>query len=181
MEQMVDIADKHIIDLLRGRDGAVTFVRMKTGDTYKVLNIAWGYDMEDSHAHVTTNISPALPDAPSDFFFTNEIESIEGMNGQILPTKPTYAVLNGDNFSNVDEFFDWVQRSATRRLDWHIGENLNAFNDVLRGGFGLHEYEELLWLVWLESNKSRQHLGDVLFGDIVGIIKGHSHVELELQ
>lgn len=178
---MSSIADKPFIDLLRGRNGAATFVRMKSGVTHKVFNIAWGYDMGDAYAHVTSNISPSLPGVAVDLFHTNEIDRVLGAQEQELPIQSTYTVLNGNNFSNLDQFFGEVQRSLTRRLDWHIGENLNALNDVLRGGFGLHEYEEPLWLIWLATDKSRTDLGEELFNDIVGIIKGHRHLELELQ
>lgn len=40
-----------------------------------------------------------------------------------------------------------------------IGRNLDAFNDVLRGGFGVHEYGETITLVWLEATQSQAHLG----------------------
>jgi hypothetical protein len=179
--RMSSIADKPIIDLLRGRDGAATLVRMKSGVTFKVFNIAWGYDMDDAYAHVTSNISPSLPSLAVDLFHTNDIERLLGAQGQDLPTQSIYAVLNGNHFSDLEQFFGEVQRSLTRDVDWHIGENLNAFNDVLWGGFGLHEYGEPLWLVWLAADKSRRDLGEELFNDIVGIIKGHGHVALELQ
>jgi hypothetical protein len=40
-----------------------------------------------------------------------------------------------------------------------MGRNLDAFNDVLRGGFGVYEYAEPVRLIWLHSNKSRKDLG----------------------
>ena len=36
---------------------------------------------------------------------------------------------------------------------------MDAFDDVLRGGFGVHEYDEPIRLIWLNSNKSREDLG----------------------
>ena len=36
-----------------------------------------------------------------------------------------------------------------------VGRNLSAFNDVLRGGFGLFEYDEPISIVWNHSAKSR--------------------------
>ena len=41
-----------------------------------VWNIAWGYDIGDEYAHITTNISPAMKDASVDFFYTNDILEI---------------------------------------------------------------------------------------------------------
>lgn len=77
---MTAVADKHIIDLLRQRDGLITFVKMKTGIVYKVFNIAWGYDMDATHAHVTTNISPTITSSSTDFFLTQDIEQIMDEN-----------------------------------------------------------------------------------------------------
>ena len=44
-------------------------------------------------------------------------------------------------------------------MNWKIGRNLDAFNDVLRGGFGIHEYGEELDLIWSNSEKSKLDLG----------------------
>jgi hypothetical protein len=38
-------------------------------------------------------------------------------------------------------------------------ENLSAFNDVLRDGFSLFEYDEPISIVWNHSAKSRHDLG----------------------
>jgi hypothetical protein len=81
---MTTVSDTAIIDLLRQRDGIVTYVRMKNGNTYTVFNIAWGYDMGDEHAHVTTNISPSLPEAAVDFFVTKDIQVILDENKNVL-------------------------------------------------------------------------------------------------
>ena len=48
--------------------------------------------------------------------------------------------IDGRRFSNMAGFYDEVERVFTFGLDWKIGRNLNAFNDILRGGFGRHEY-----------------------------------------
>lgn len=68
-------------------------------------------------------------------------------------------VLDGNDFSTLHSFYKVVERAFTKDLGWHIGRNLNAFNDVLRGGFGVHDYEEPIRLVWLHSNKSKKDLG----------------------
>lgn len=68
-------------------------------------------------------------------------------------------VLDGNAFDSLDSFFDEVERKLTRGLDFEFGRNLNAFVDVLRGGFGVHDYEEPLKLIWLNSEKSRMDLG----------------------
>ena len=68
--------DKSIIDIFISRDGLETKVELKNGRLISVWNIAWGYDIGDEFAHITTNISPNVDNATIDFFFTNEISRI---------------------------------------------------------------------------------------------------------
>lgn len=50
-----------------------------------VWNIAWGYDIGDDFAHITTNINPEIKNADIDHFYTNEIQIVEDQtNGRIL-------------------------------------------------------------------------------------------------
>jgi hypothetical protein len=76
--------DEVIINILRSRDSVPT-VRVRGGQVYVVYDIAWGYDMGDQYAHVTTNISPRVEDRPIDFFFTSEIERmVDPVTGSLL-------------------------------------------------------------------------------------------------
>jgi RNAse (barnase) inhibitor barstar len=107
-------------------------------------------------------------------------------------------LLDGNRFSTLSSFYEEVERVLTKNLEWSIGRNLDAFNDVLRGGFGVYGYEEPILLVWRHSEKSRTDLGwdetvsrslemagrqegQTLFERIVGIIQEHAHVELRLE
>jgi RNAse (barnase) inhibitor barstar len=72
---------------------------------------------------------------------------------------PIELYIDGNNFSNLDGFYDEVEKQLTSGLDWKIGRNLDAFNDVLRGGFGKFEYEEPIKLIWKNSEKSKKELG----------------------
>lgn len=67
--------------------------------------------------------------------------------------------IDGKNFSNLEEFYDEVEAKLTKDLDWKIGRNLDAYNDVLRGGFGVHKYEEKIKITWKNSAKSKADLG----------------------
>ena len=55
------------------RDGNPTEVVLFDGTTVLAYNIAWGYDLGDEYAHVTTNASPFIEGMPLDLFFTNEV------------------------------------------------------------------------------------------------------------
>lgn len=68
--------DETTIDLLKSRDGMETKVELKNGRIISIWNIAWTYDIGADFAHITTNISPSVANAPIDFFYTNEINKI---------------------------------------------------------------------------------------------------------
>ena len=46
--------------------------------------------------------------------------------------------IDGDHFNNLQEFFDEIEHVFTHNLGWRTGHNWAAFNDILRGGFGMH-------------------------------------------
>ena len=117
--------------------------------------------------------------------------------------------IDGQRFDDLDGFFREFGSRVIPRSTW--GENLDAFNDVLRGGFGTPE--EGFILVWRNSDISRSRLGhqamarkieerltryrspaaeaelaaarrgegETLFGLLVEIIQGHPDVELILK
>lgn len=68
-------------------------------------------------------------------------------------------VIDGARFSTPDEFYAEMERILTSGLDWKPGHSLDAFNDLLRGGFGVHECGQPLDIVWVRSEKSRKDLG----------------------
>lgn len=68
-------------------------------------------------------------------------------------------IINGSNFLDLESFYDEKDRILTKDLDWDTGHNLDAFNDLLRGGFGVYEYEEPIRLIWEIFSKSKSDLG----------------------
>lgn len=62
--------------------------------------------------------------------------------------------IDGAAFSTLEEFFAEIDRNLLK-TGW--GHNLDAFNDILRGGFGTPE--EGFVLRWKNSHLSRQRLG----------------------
>ena len=68
-------------------------------------------------------------------------------------------IINGEKFSDLESFYDEIDRVLTKDLGWDTGHNLDAFNDLLRGGFGVYEYEEPIKLIWRNVSKSKTDLG----------------------
>ena len=84
-------------------------------------------------------------------------------------------ILDGRRFSNMAGFYDEVERVFTLGLDRKIGRNLNAFNDILRGGFGQHEYGQPIHIQWLAYAKSVRDLGKETMDTITEIILDPYH------
>jgi RNAse (barnase) inhibitor barstar len=70
--------------------------------------------------------------------------------------KPEY-VIDGEKFSVLEEFYEEIERVLIPGAAW--GRNLDAFNDILRGGFGTPEGGFVLR--WRQSDLSRKRLGYV--------------------
>jgi RNAse (barnase) inhibitor barstar len=63
--------------------------------------------------------------------------------------------IDGCDFATLEEFYDAVSRVLIPSAGW--GHNLDAFNDILRGGFGT-PYGGFV-LRWKHSSVSRERLG----------------------
>ena len=83
--------------------------------------------------------------------------------------------IDGRRFSNMAGFYDEVERVFTFGLDRKICQNLNAFNDILRGGFGRHEYGQPIHIQWLAYEKSVRNLGTELLAALVEIMLDTDH------
>lgn len=64
-------------------------------------------------------------------------------------------VLDGEAITSLEAFYDEVSRCLVPGTGW--GRNLNALDDILRGGFGTPD--EGFVLHWTASGRSRQALG----------------------
>jgi len=71
-----------------------------------------------------------------------------------MNNKPVISI-DGNNFNTLDEFYDEVSNRLIPNSRW--GRNLDAFNDILWGGFG--NPDKGFVLVWKNSNLSRERLG----------------------
>jgi Barstar (barnase inhibitor) len=101
--------------------------------------------------------------------------------GSASNEKPVF-VIDGSRFTDFDGF---AQEFSTLLTDWTWRGNLNAFEDILRGGFGTPEGGFVLR--WLNSERSRDALG-TQFDVVIRMIRDHGPggresedgVELEL-
>lgn len=66
-------------------------------------------------------------------------------------------VIDGADFDSLEGFFCEISRMLIPEVSWGPNLNLDAFNDILRGGFGTPD--EGFILCWRNSDISRQRLG----------------------
>ena len=85
----------------------------------------------------------------------NGISVAPGLKDAVLRILKRSFEIDGENFRTLEEFFDEIGRVLVPGIEW--GRNLNAFNDILRGGFGTPENGFVLR--WKNSAESRSRLG----------------------
>ncbi|HOO06487.1 MAG TPA: barstar family protein [Ruminococcus sp.] len=84
-------------------------------------------------------------------------------------------IIDGSKFYDFEGFCCEIDRILTKGLSFKTGHNLNAFRDILYGGFGCHEPEEPFVIKWLHYEKSRANLGDILMLAILDNITDHDN------
>jgi len=88
--------------------------------------------------------------------------------------------IDGNNFCDLQGFYIEIEQKMTQGLNWKIGRNLDAFADILQGGFGVHDINEKYELQWLNSDKSKIELStDYVL--LLDIIKDNKNVNLKLS
>ena len=78
--------------------------------------------------------------------------------------------IDGRRFSNMAGFYREAEWVFTCGLDWKIGRNLNALNDILRACLGRHGYGQPIHIKWLAYEKSVRDLGKETMDTIAEII-----------
>jgi RNAse (barnase) inhibitor barstar len=85
-------------------------------------------------------------------------------------------IIDGRNFSDVESFYSEVDLKLTKGLDWKTGHNLNAFIDLLCGGFGVFDYQEKIILEWINFSDSKTKLGKDFIDNVCSIVEDHQHI-----
>lgn len=66
--------------------------------------------------------------------------------------------IDGNNFHDIDSFYDEINRLVMSDEDWKLGSSLDAFNDLLYGEIGILKDFDHLEIHWKNSEKSRSDL-----------------------
>ena len=95
---------------------------------------------------------------------------------------------DGSRFTDIEGFYDEVERVLLDKDSAAVwGRNLDAFNDILRGGWGTPA--ENWTFRWIRADLSERNLGKATFDTLVEIISYHgvggteaiSEIELAIQ
>ena len=68
-------------------------------------------------------------------------------------------IINGQNIHDIPSFYVEVNRVFMQNESWKLGESLDAFDDLLYGGFGTINSNEAVELVWTNCTLSKTALG----------------------
>lgn len=72
---------------------------------------------------------------------------------------PKTLTLEGARIRDIASFYAEVNRVFMAGEDWTLGESLDAFDDLLHGGYGAIAGREPVRLVWKDLEASRSALG----------------------
>lgn len=96
--------------------------------------------------------------------------------------------IDGNQFGTLDGLYEEMISKLVAEKDHGIKHNIESMIDVLEGGFGVHEYDDPIKLIWENSNKSKEDLketpkpgGPSVFEMITKIIGEQDNVELVLE
>lgn len=68
-------------------------------------------------------------------------------------------LINGNNIHDIPSFYEEINRVFMPNEDWKLGQSLDAFNDLLYGGFGEIKGNEEICLIWKAYEKNKKDLG----------------------
>ena len=84
--------------------------------------------------------------------------------------------IDGQNMQSREHFYDEVARVLCPEFK-HFGRNLDAFNDILRGGFKAFDLGESIILHFINKKKAIKNLGEGFIKKIENIILKNENVE----
>jgi RNAse (barnase) inhibitor barstar len=70
-----------------------------------------------------------------------------------------FVSIEGSNIHDIASFYEEINRVFMRNEDWKLGNSLDAFNDLLYGGFGVLDQNTETDIIWNDMHISREALG----------------------
>lgn len=68
-------------------------------------------------------------------------------------------IIDGNQIHDIKTLYEELNAKFMQDEDWQLGESLDAFNDLLYGGFGAINGDEPINLVWKNFEENKKSLG----------------------
>ncbi|MGV4413664.1 barstar family protein [Chryseobacterium sp. T1] len=68
-------------------------------------------------------------------------------------------IIDGNQIYDIKSLYEEINLKFMQGEDWQLGESLDAFDDLLYGGFGAIKGDEPINLVWKNFENNREVLG----------------------
>ena len=68
-------------------------------------------------------------------------------------------VIEGSRIHDIRSLYEEINRVFMQGEDWKLAESLDAFNDLLYGGFGAILHENEVKIIWNHAAQSQKALG----------------------
>lgn len=68
-------------------------------------------------------------------------------------------IIDGNQIHDIKSLYEEINLKFMQGEDWQLGESLDAFDDLLYGGFGAIKGDEPINLVWKNFENNREVLG----------------------
>ncbi|WP_185212070.1 barstar family protein [Sphingobacterium mizutaii] len=68
-------------------------------------------------------------------------------------------IINGSRIHDKTSFYEEINRKFMQNESWQLAESLDAFDDLLYGGFGAIREKEEITLIWENFEANREALG----------------------
>ena len=89
--------------------------------------------------------------------------------------------INGTRLLTPKAFYAYTANLLISNLSWTPSSNLDAFAELLEGGFGKHDLNESIHITWINMHKSREVLPARFLRDVIEILRETKHVTLEVK
>ncbi|NHK27656.1 ribonuclease inhibitor [Parvularcula flava] len=86
-----------------------------------------------------------------------------------MPAQLKSFIIEGAWIDSLDAFYEEIEKKLINGRKW--GRNLDALNDILRGGFGTPD--EGFRLIWRDHEESRKAMGETDFNTLIEIFRTH--------
>ena len=88
-------------------------------------------------------------------------------------------IINGNKFRSELGFYKVIEELFKIRSTW--GRNLDAFADILEGGYGILEFDNNIEVKWINYKRSARNLKPDILLNITEILNEAKNIKLKIH